>query len=117
MKVKVTSKVIINLPITFRQMVLLKDLSSHHYDYHCRTVGEVGGFLYGWWNQFYPHVGPSNRIEVVAIDWGQLDTMFKLMEIPPTQKTAAQITLFNMMIKTRALMLCYSEVWSDEVEL
>lgn len=81
MKAQVQAKVQVTFPLSFRQFVRLKSSSTMHYDYHCRSMSMIGGFLYGWSNefQFLTDAGAITNSDAtidVTVDWNQLDIAF-----------------------------------------
>lgn len=114
-KLIVMAMVNVIFPLTWRQMVYLKDLSAKHYDWHCRSVGECGGFLYGWWNMFWPHVGPNTRIEPVSVNRNELDTLLKILEM--SNGDAIALGLYDTLRAVRNQMAKYTSEWRVEIEL
>lgn len=58
----------------------LMECSKRHYDGHCKSVGQPGGFLYGWHN-LVNHMAPDEATPDVTASFRELDTLAKLTEI------------------------------------
>ena len=59
----------------------LLDCSKRHYDGHCKSIGEPGGFLYGWRNVILWAADRGESTSEVAATFRELDTLAKLCEI------------------------------------
>lgn len=57
----------------------LQKLASEHYDRHCRSVGEQGGFLYGMRN----HAEFNGTDPVHVLRFQAIDTLCKILEPTP----------------------------------
>lgn len=75
MKIEINSQPVFNLPLPIGTILLLMEMSAHHYDGVCKSAGMVGGFIYGWRNcvSFAPDLP-------VSATWRELDTMLKICE-------------------------------------
>lgn len=77
----------VEVVLTEEEVKLLVDLSAKHYDGHCRSVSESGGFLNGMRNsQAFSPVLPH------TLKFREIDTLCKILEAPThdgaTQKVA-----------------------------
>lgn len=103
------------IPLTFAQLKHIKSASHMHYDYHCRSCGEVGGFIYGWWNQFWPHDQKSDDYVLhVIMCWREMDTLFKILEFCDDVNST---TIRNILRMAKMHMEEASKSWLKEVEL
>lgn len=118
MKASVVAKALVTFPLTFKQLVHIKSSSAQHYDYHCRSVSMVGGFVYGWNNQFWMPAEEgtltNESVVDVTVDRNELDTLFKIIEMcdSPTARELREV--FN---KIRDLMKVCHEKWQMEIYL
>lgn len=76
---KFVYKVLAEVQFTREELEILLVLSKHHYDGHCRSVSEVGGFLYGIKNgfKFAPEI-PHH------LKFREIDTLCKILEMSDT---------------------------------
>ena len=114
MNITVTARVEVTLPITFAQIIYLKASARSHYDGHCRSCGEVGGFIYGWWNQFWPHDKKDDDEQLLVVNFRELDTLFKIIEFN-NDKRAREIRL--LLCKVRTIMNQAHDEWRKEIVL
>lgn len=86
MRIEIASRPEFKFNITRRAVTLLVKLSTRHYDGHCRSISQIGGFLRGWENMLnlaYDDVialSDSYSVRVYAA-WSELDTLLKVMEM------------------------------------
>jgi hypothetical protein len=78
--------------------VLLEERScctglSHSFGFAAGKAAKRGGFLYGFKNHFIITHGAEKEIQFV-LDWGQLDTLCKILEI---ENTARSVETFNVL--------------------
>jgi hypothetical protein len=71
-----TYRVEANLVLTKDEVDYLLELSGHHYDGYCRSVGQRGGFLYGWRNAIVEF-----GARLVTANITQADTICKILEL------------------------------------
>lgn len=71
--------------ITKAQLDILLRCSSVHYDMTCSDASRVGGFLYGWNNLMAcaAELTPPKTIAQVTATLRELDTLCKILEMPP----------------------------------
>lgn len=83
--------VFVMVEISGQELLFLREHAKHHYDGVCKSVGEVGGFLYGFINQwmfasddtssFHNKRTDLDRIEVIRMSGREIDTLAKICEI------------------------------------
>ena len=62
---------------TEEDATVLKRCASTHYDGHCKAAGEPGGTIYGIGN------ATADSDGVRSLKWGEIDTLCKVLEVPP----------------------------------
>lgn len=70
-------EVLVAVPLSFLEIESLMRLSAVHYDGHCRSVGQLGGFLYGLHNQAsltWDQQAPP------VLRFREIDTLCKILE-------------------------------------
>lgn len=76
-RVEFVYRVMSEIEITRDEVDHLLELSASHYDHKCKSVGAVGGFLYGWSMSF---VHSLEKETPVSASGDQLDTLCKITE-------------------------------------
>lgn len=72
----------VEVEFTTEELNLLGFLALHHYDAHCRSVAEVGGFLYGMNNhQRFALEDDAKAKPVHELDFRKIDTLCKILEM------------------------------------
>lgn len=64
------------IEFTAEDLRLLNDLSARHYDHHCRSVSQLGGFLYGL------TVAANGDGVTHCLKFHEIDTLAKITELP-----------------------------------
>lgn len=76
-RVKFDIDVKVMLELNEPELELLIECSKAHYDRHCRSISEVGGFLYGMKNML--DIGEAER----SCSFREIDTLCKCLEVSP----------------------------------
>jgi len=115
MKIQIFVKVQANVPITFDQIKHIMTCARMHYDHHCKMSAEVGGFIYGWWNNFWPHAEKSDLDEqILTMDSREMDTVFKILEMHGDFKSGDIRRLLRVV---KMHMDEVSPQWQKEIEI
>lgn len=82
MKIEIQGRPEFRFEINKPAIDLLVKLSSTHYDGHCRSISQMGGFLRGWENHYLWGLQEPESVIKVSATFRDLDTLLKVMEMP-----------------------------------
>jgi hypothetical protein len=81
MKIVITTRAVLDLPLTTQQVDALITLSQHHYDGRCRMASGDDGFLTGWRGQIVGQTACGATDISVSASMHEADTCLKLLEM------------------------------------
>jgi hypothetical protein len=82
MDIEITAQPIFWLPLTPRQIEVLKKLSESHYDWTCKSASRPGegGFIHGWHVRI-EYCESTEPRPLCKATWQELDLSLKIMEM------------------------------------
>jgi hypothetical protein len=80
-KIQIQGKPEFEISLTKEHVLLLMKLSSCHYDSRCKNASQPRGFLFGWNNIL--GLTPDGETLPIRATWHELDTVLKIIEMPP----------------------------------
>lgn len=100
--------VFVMVEISGHELQFLQQRAKKHYDFTCKSSAEVGGFLYGFWNQWMFGSKLENlekldldRTEVVRMTGHQIGILGKICEFPMEANQLLTTLSFNALLTQR----------------
>ena len=101
--------VFVVVEISGHELQFLLKRAKKHYDFTCSSSGEVGGFLYGFWNQwmFASKINPDldkldlDRKESIRMTGHQIGVLGKICEFPMEKDQLLKTSDFNTLLTQR----------------
>ena len=97
-----TYAVSVQVLLTVDEVATLMELSAAHYDGHCKSAGEVGGFLYRLREQ-REWLGASGTPTAALLSWSEVDTLVKILEGRRTFSESDLYVVMREMLRGMAL--------------
>lgn len=111
MEIEISSRPVFLLQMTRQAVLLLQDLALHHYDGRCIGAGKCGGFIYGWVNHLTMG-DEASQVQQVKAEPDQMDTMMKIMEMPPPGLPTAQVLVIVDLRKSITDAMQQAKIWA-----
>lgn len=81
MKIEITTRCVLHLPLTIPQVDTLMTLSQHHYDAKCKMASNGDGFLTRWRRMIEASLACEITDSTIAATMDEVDTCLKLLEM------------------------------------